>query len=278
MRLMLETAIESAYAAGKLLRQNFGETLHVNQATHHDIKLEMDEQAQQTITRVILADFPDHAILGEEGVSGRADATVRWVIDPLDGTVNYFYGIPHYAVSIAAQVRGDNRAAATAATTPLGVAAPDCADPWQTVAGVVYAPEVDEMFAVARGQAPLLNGKPITVSDRAVLGEAIVGIGFFKNEETIRRSLADFQHLVGRVRKMRLMGAAALAVVYVASGRYDAYIEYGIKLWDICAGQLILEQAGGRVVAAPAADPHSYDVRMWNGKLPVDSLMAANPS
>jgi myo-inositol-1(or 4)-monophosphatase len=286
MRGMLETAIEAAYAAGKLLRQNFGTPLNVNLATHHDIKLEIDEQAQQTITRVILADFPDHAILGEEGVSGRADAAVRWVIDPLDGTVNYFYSIPHYAVSIAAQVRGEGVAAGTAATSAPGteqpdrpgqVGAPHVAGDWQTVAGVVYAPEVDEMFAVERGRTPTLNGKPIRVSDRVTLAEAIVSIGFFKSEETIRRGLADFQHLVGRVRKMRLMGAAALDVVYVASGRYDAYIEYGIKLWDICAGQLILEQAGGRVALTPTGDPYSYDVRMWNGQVPLDSLTAGIP-
>jgi len=98
---MLETAIEAAAEAGKLLRKNFGGTLEVNLATHYDIKLEIDERAQKLITRVILADFPDHCILGEEGTTGSADADVRWVVDPLDGTVNYFYGIPHYAVSIA---------------------------------------------------------------------------------------------------------------------------------------------------------------------------------
>ena len=102
---MLETAIEAAAEAGKLLRKNFGATLNVDEVTHHDIKLEIDKQAQQLITKVILADYPDHCILGEEGVTGNANADVRWVVDPLDGTVNYFYGIPHYAVSVAAQVR-----------------------------------------------------------------------------------------------------------------------------------------------------------------------------
>jgi len=248
---MLDTAIEAAYTAGKLLRQNFGSPLNVNQATHHDIKLEIDEQAQQAITKVVLADFPQHAILGEEGVSGRDDAEARWVIDPLDGTVNYFYGIPMYAVSIAAQRR-------------VG------ADKWETVAGVVYAPEMDEMFAAQRGSGPTLNSQPIRVSGRAELSEAIVGIGFFKSEETIRKSLVNFQYLVPRARKMRLLGAAALDTVYVACGRFDAYIEYGIKLWDICAGQLILEEAGGRVDSTPAAEPHSFDVRMSNGKLKLD--------
>lgn len=246
---MLDTALEAATAAGKLLRQNFGSALNVNLATHHDIKLELDEQAQALITRMVLADFPDHCILGEEAVTGQEQADVRWVVDPLDGTVNYFYNIPHYAVSIAAQERRG--------------------DEWQTVAGVVYAPEVDEMFAAERGQPATLNGQVIRVSDRTQLAEAIVGIGFFKNEETIRRSLKDFQHLVGRVRKMRLMGAAALDAVYVAAGRFDAYIEYGIKLWDICAGELILGCAGGKTQKIPAAEPHTFAIKMWNGNLPL---------
>jgi myo-inositol-1(or 4)-monophosphatase len=247
---MLDTALQAAAEAGQLLRQNFGAPLTVDEATHHDIKLEIDKRAQTAITRVILADFPDHAILGEEGVTGRADAEVRWVVDPLDATVNYFYGIPHYCTSVAAQVRRG--------------------DDWETVAGAVYAPEVDEMFAAAAGQPATLNGRGIHVSTRERLEDAIVGIGFFKSDETIRRGLTDFQQLIGRVRKMRLMGSAALDVVYVACGRFDAYIEYGIKLWDICAGTLILRQAGGQCAIVPGAEPHSFDVRMTNGRVPLD--------
>jgi myo-inositol-1(or 4)-monophosphatase len=250
---MLETAIEAAAEAGKLLRKNFGTHLAVNTAVQHDIKLEIDEQAQALITKVILADFPDHCILGEEGATANQNADVRWIVDPLDGTVNYYYGIPHYAVSIAAQER-------------IGT------DQWETVAGVVLAPEIDELFASEKGKPAMLHGHPIHVSNRADVAEAIVAIGFFKSKETIRKSLKDFEHLIERVRKMRLMGAAALDVVYVACGRYDAYIEYGIKLWDICAGQLILENAGGEVRATPAAEPHTFDVKMWNGKLPISEL------
>jgi myo-inositol-1(or 4)-monophosphatase len=237
---MLETAIEAASEAGKLLRKNFGSTLTVDEITHHDIKLEIDKRAQQVITKIILADYPDHCILGEEGVAGNQNADVRWVVDPLDGTVNYFYGIPHYAVSIAA--------------------------------GVVLDPELDELFASEKGKPAMLHGRPIHVSDRADLSEAILSIGFFKSAETINRSLEDFKDLVGRVRKVRIMGAAALDVVYVACGRLDAYIEYGIKLWDIAAGQLILESAGGRAELKPRGDGHSFDVRMWNGKLPIGEL------
>jgi myo-inositol-1(or 4)-monophosphatase len=247
---MLETAIEAAAEAGKLLRKNFGSTLHVNQATHHDIKLEIDEQSQRAITKVILADFPDHCILGEEGVTGNPNADARWVVDPLDGTVNYFYGIPHYAVSIAAQVKS-------------GAA-------WETVAGVVLAPEIDELFVTEKGQPSMLHGQPIHVSKRTELSEAIVCIGFFKSTETINRGLQDFGQIIHKVRKIRLMGAAALDVVYVACGRYDAYIEYGVRLWDIAAGQLILENAGGRAETKSTGDPTAFEARMWNGCLALD--------
>jgi myo-inositol-1(or 4)-monophosphatase len=139
------------------------------------------------------------------------------------------------------------------------------------VAGVVLAPELDELFATEKGQPSTLNGRPIHVSDRERLDEAIVSIGFFKSEETIRRGLHDFAFLIPRVRKMRLMGAAALDVAYVACGRFDAYIEYGVKLWDIAAGQLILENAGGRVQSQPSQDgPQAFEVRMWNGKVPLN--------
>ena len=252
---MLDTALEAANAAGKLLRKNFGSTLNVNQATHYDLKLEIDVQSQQLIANIIMADFPDHCILGEEASTGNPNADVRWVVDPLDGTVNYFYGIPHYAVSIASQVRQGG-------------------DRWETVLGVVLAPEIDELFVTEKGKPATLQSKPIQVSDRTQLSEAIVAIGFFKNIDTMNSSLQDFGKIMHKVRKIRLTGSAALDVSYVACGRFDAYIEYGIKLWDIAAGQLILENAGGRVQSQPASEPHSFNVRMWNGKIPLHELMA----
>ncbi|MGD1018956.1 MAG: inositol monophosphatase family protein [Verrucomicrobiia bacterium] len=250
---MLETAIEAASEAAKLLRKNFGSTLNVNQATHHDIKLEIDVLSQQLIARIILADYPDHCILGEESSAGDPQSDVRWVVDPLDGTVNYFYGIPHYAVSIAAQERRGP-------------------DQWETVLGVVLNPELDELFVTEKGEASMLQGRPIHVSNRTQLSEAIVTIGFFKTLDAMNRSVEDFSRIIYQVRKLRLTGSAALDTVYVASGRFDAYIEYSIRLWDIAAGQLILENAGGRVLSRPAAEPHSFDVRMWNGKIPIDEL------
>jgi myo-inositol-1(or 4)-monophosphatase len=284
---MLETAIEAAAEAGKLLRKNFGSTLNVDEATHHDIKLEIDKQSQKLITRVILADYPGHCILGEEGAAGNPEAEARWVVDPLDGTVNYFYGIPHYAVSVAAQVRRvhslgspttevvgrvPSRGEEKDATS--GDVAYNSSLDWETVAAVVLDPELDELFVSETGKPAMLHGHPIHVSERTELSEAIVAIGFFKSAETIDRSLQDFRRMIHQVRKMRLMGAAALDLAYVACGRYDAYIEYGIKLWDIAAGRLILENAGGKAESQPSAgdSPYAFDVRMWNGKIPIGQL------
>jgi myo-inositol-1(or 4)-monophosphatase len=267
---MLETAIEAASEAAKLLRKNFGSTLNVNQATHYDLKLEIDVQSQQLIANIIMADFPDHCILGEEESTGSTNADVRWVVDPLDGTVNYFYGIPHYAVSIAAQVRRETGAPGTGATTTVSD------NDWETVVGVVLAPEIDELFVAEKGKPATLQGRPIHVSDRTQLAEAIVAIGFFKDVGSMNQSLQDFGKIMHKVRKIRLTGSAALDTSYVACGRFDAYIEYGIKLWDIAAGQLLLESAGGSVHSKPASEPHSFNVRMSNGKIPLQELI--NPS
>jgi myo-inositol-1(or 4)-monophosphatase len=278
---MLETAIEAASEAAKLLRKNFGSTLNVNQATHYDLKLEMDVRSQQLIADIIMADFPDHCILGEEESIGNSSADVRWVVDPLDGTVNYFYGIPHYAVSIAAQVKRETGAPGTGATTTANTASGDAAykgsdSDWETIVGVVLAPEIDELFVAEKGKPATLQGRPIHVSDRTQISEAIVAIGFFKDVGSMNRSLEDFGKIMHKVRKIRLTGSAALDTSYVACGRFDAYIEYGIKLWDIAAGQLLLESAGGSVHSKPASEPHSYNVRMSNGKIPLQELI--NPS
>ncbi len=138
------------------------------------------------------------------------------------------------------------------------------------MAGVVYDPERDELFSAAKDSPATLNNQLIRVSSRTDMGDAIMAIGFFKSAETIRRSLHDFQHLINRIRKVRLMGAAALDCAYVASGRYDAYIEYGIKLWDIAAGQFILDRAGGKTVSHPTSDPHTFDIKMWNGQMNIE--------
>jgi myo-inositol-1(or 4)-monophosphatase len=242
----LDLAIAAAHAAGALLRSNFGTALHVNALEAHDIKLELDVESQALITRMIHEHFPDHAIYGEEGLAGNQSSPFHWIIDPIDGTVNYFYGIPHFCISIALRERAEVQL------------------------GVIYDPMREELWQVRKGGPALLNGKPCHVSTRESIAESILSVGFSKTKTTIDGGLPLFQDMVRRARKCRLMGSAALDLAYVASGRLDAYIEQSVSLWDIAAGVLLVQAAGGSVKVEPRADfPDKMSVVASNGRLPV---------
>ena len=245
----LQCAVRAAHAAGKLMRDNFRSTKKIDSQTQHDIKLELDRRCQGVIERTLRRDFPAFAVLGEEGVSGDPKAEFRWVIDPIDGTVNFTYGIPHCCVSIALQQRTNSNRGE-----------------YQTAVGVVYDPFCDELWTATRGGKALLNGRTISVSSRRKLSEAIVAIGFAKEGATLKTMLPRLNALLPRVRKMRMMGAAALSMVYVATGRHDAYLESGIRLWDLAAGGLILECAGGEFWHRHLGD-NVFQVLANNGKM-----------
>jgi myo-inositol-1(or 4)-monophosphatase len=237
-----DAAEEAARAAGELLRCNFHRPLQVNLAEAHDIKLQIDVEAQDLITKSLLEKFPQHALYGEEGIVGDQTSEHQWVVDPLDGTVNYFYRIPHFCVSIALRLLGE------------------------IVVGVIYDPIRDEMWSVQKGEKPTLNGEPVRVSDRADLAEAVISVGLSKTGVTIKSALPLFQDMVHRARKCRLMGSAALDMAYVACGRFDAYIEQGISLWDIAAGWILVETAGGSVDLRPRTDmKDKYSIIASNG-------------
>ena len=233
------------------MRRNLGAVKQINEATQHDIKLELDVRCQKLIERRLRQGFPSISILGEEGVLGDPEAPVRWVVDPIDGTVNFSYGIPHACVSIALQVSAHN--------------GPE--SDFRSVIGVVYDPFCDELWTAVSGQKARLNGRIIQASKRKKLDEAIVALGFAKHSFTLEKMLPTFNHLIHRVRKIRIMGAAALSLVYVATGRMDAYIEYGLRLWDIAAGGLIVECAGGRFWNEPVGDDYTYQILADNGLL-----------
>ncbi len=238
----LDAATDAARAAGELLRQNFHQPLRVNSSEAHDIKLEIDVQTQELITKLLLGKFPEHALYGEEGIVGDQSAEHQWVVDPLDGTVNYFYGIPHFCTSIALRYRSE------------------------VIVGVIYDPIRDEMWAVQKGDVPKLNGETFRVSERAALAEAVISVGLSKTSATIDAGLPLLQDMVHRARKCRLMGSAALDMAYVACGRFDAYIEQGISLWDVAAGWILIETAGGLVDMRPRTDvKDKYSVVASNG-------------
>jgi myo-inositol-1(or 4)-monophosphatase len=248
----LACAVKAARAAGAVMRKNLFADKKITASWQHDIKLELDVECQKLIEKMLHADFPKVALLGEEGVSGDAKAEQRWVVDPIDGTVNFTHGIPHACVSIALQVQDSKPGRKTQYITEVGV---------------VYDPFCDELWTAMRGQPARLNGRIIRVSTRRKLSETLVSMGFAKSRANTEFTLPYFNRLVRRVRKVRQMGSAALAMTYVATGRFDAYLERGIRIWDIAAGGLIVECAGGEFWRKPIAGQHAYEMIVSNGLL-----------
>jgi len=241
-------AMETARAAGERIAAAAKEDLQINEETHHDLKIQLDVDTQNFIQAELLGAFPEHHILGEEGGDGNDGKGVEWIVDPIDGTVNLAYGIPHYCVSIACRVEGE------------------------LVLGVLYDPGRDECFEAFRGGGARCNGKTIQVSDRAVLQQAILSLGFSKTKENVEKCLDLYLHYARNARKLRAMGSAALDLAYVAAGRIDGYIEQGISIWDIAAGKVLIEEASGSILLRELPGREKFHVKAWNGKvdLPMD--------
>jgi myo-inositol-1(or 4)-monophosphatase len=251
-----KAAIAAARAAGKIMRDNWHAPKRVHVFDLHDIKLELDVRCQKTIEKVLHKAFPKIPLLGEEGTSGDLNAAYRWVVDPIDGTVNYYFGMPHAAVSIALQ-----------ATAP---------GPAIAVLGVIYDPFTDELWTVMQGGKTKLNGKPVRVSKRAAISDAVIAMGFSKSRENLEKSLPHLNRLARRAKKIRIMGSAALELAYVASGRLDAYIERTINIWDIAAGGLMVERSGGKMYLKNLPDGRlrmCADNGLLRKKLKIDGLL-----
>jgi len=246
----LELATSAALTAGKLLRQHFGSDAIVDEATHHDIKLALDKESQELITGILLDACPGDALYGEEGIAGNQESSRQWIVDPIDGTVNFFYGIPHFCVSIALRVDGE------------------------IVVGVIHDPMVGETWTVEKGGPAMLNGVPIQASKRETFDQSILFVGCGKDEEALRTGIERFRRASLRARKMRMMGSAALGMAYIACGRLDAYIESRISLWDIAAGQLLVETAGGKVSLTPVpGHADAWSIVASNGRLPLEEIL-----
>jgi myo-inositol-1(or 4)-monophosphatase len=263
LKRALASAVAAASAAGALMRKNQHAPKVVNESFQHDIKLELDVRCQKLIERQLFKAFPRVALLGEEGVSGDPAVPLRWVVDPIDGTVNFAYGIPHACVSIALQERNPGAPGAYA-------------DGFQTLLGVVFDPFTDEMWTGMRGGPARLNGRVVHASKRAKLAEAVVALGFSKSRDVLQETIPLMGKLTHRVRKIRIFGAAALSLVYVAGGRLDAYLERGVRLWDIAAGGLIVECAGGKFQWREVGSDQRYWMLAGNGLLDAKVLRIAD--
>jgi len=223
LQAYLRTAIRAAREAAAIQLAERGSDLGVGtKSSDIDIVTRVDTLCEERIRRVIAEEHPDHVVIGEE-LGHEASGRMRWIVDPLDGTVNYAHGFPFYCVSIALEADGE------------------------VVVGVVYDPERDELFTATKGGGAWLNGRPLQVTATAELRQALLATGFAYVEDRIELNLGVFARVLPRVRSVRRPGSAALDICYVASGRLDGFWELGLNPWDVAAGLLVVREAGGTV-------------------------------
>ena len=217
-------ALNAARQAGAILMDHFQRLERVEKKGLVDLVTEADLASEASIVAALREVYPEHAIIAEEGDYAQAKASAhRWVIDPLDGTTNYVHGLPIFAVSIGYQVQEE------------------------TVFGVVLNPARGEEFVAAKGRGASLNGEAIRVSGAHRLRECLLATGFpYTHDEVFDRSFDLFREFYHRSQGIRRLGAAALDFCYVAAGRFDAFYEANLRAWDVCAGDLICREAGGR--------------------------------
>ena len=225
---MLDFAIQTARDAGRVLTERFGRKIEIANKSEIDLVTESDLASERLIIDRIKTYYPRHAILAEESgasepVDGEQRSEWRWIIDPLDGTTNYAHGYPCFCVSIGLECKG------------------------RLEVGVVYDPIRDEMFTAERGQGAALNGRRIRVSPTPSLASALLCTGFPYDVRERSEFARHFANFIMAAQGVRRDGAAALDLAYVAAGRFDGFWEEGLKPWDVAAGALIIEEAGGRV-------------------------------
>jgi myo-inositol-1(or 4)-monophosphatase len=246
---MMNIAVRAAREAGSIIARNADQidTLTINEKAENDFVSEVDRRAEQAIIRTLHKAYPDHAILAEE--SGTHEGNdYEWIIDPLDGTTNFVHGFPHFAVSIA--LRHKNR----------------------LEQAVVYDPMREELFTASRGSGAQLNGKRIRVTERRGLEGALLGTGIpFREEHMVYMEpyLQMMQALIPGSAGIRRAGSAALDLAYVAAGRLDGFWEIGLNPWDMAAGVLLIEEAGGLIsdLTGKASHLQSGDVVAANPRL-----------
>lgn len=229
-RQILDTAIDAARAGGRVLERYFrgDESLEIERKGEHDYVSEADRKSEEVILAEIRRVFPAHRVLAEEsGHSegrGAGESEYGWYVDPLDGTTNFLHGVPVFCISIACR-RGD-----------------------ETVAGVVLDPVHDDLFAAAKGRGATRNGRPMRASDRDGLKGSFLATGYpWRARAAIEQYLGAFHDVFLQAKSVRRCGAAALDLAYTAAGVYDGFFEFRLSPWDVAAGILLVEEAGGIV-------------------------------
>jgi myo-inositol-1(or 4)-monophosphatase len=219
----LEAALSAAKEASEVLRKGFGWQHSVRYKGEVDLVTEVNEQAEQVIREILLGAFPTYGMLAEEGGALVGEEDTRWIVDPLDGTTNYAHGLPIFCVSVALERAGE------------------------IILGVVHEPIREETYVAERGGGATLNGEPIRVSDTEELIQALIATGFPYDRPKIPEALELFGRFAAITRGMRRLGSTALDLCYVAASRLDGYYGRGIWPWDLAAGSVILQEAGGKL-------------------------------
>lgn len=241
-------AINTASKAGQWIKSKVGAFTHLStKSSMNDLVTEVDKGSEAMIRNLIRTHFPEHAILGEEGVAPGAEAALQaleqmkdkeylWIIDPVDGTTNFVHGFPFYSVSIAMAYKGE------------------------VVIGVVYDPVRDEMFIAEKGKGAYVGGSRMRVSGDMEIGSSLLATGFPPAPEgTVNPNMKGILALHNQARSLRAAGSAALHMAYVAAGRLSGFWEIGLKSWDIAAGALLIAESGGRVTDTTGR-PYRLDV------------------
>lgn len=242
-------AINSASKAGEWIKSRLGGIHELNtKQSPHDLVTDVDKGAEAMIRKLILTHFPDHAILGEEGVAPGAAASAAalnqagtsdylWIVDPVDGTTNFVHGFPFFCVSIALAYKGE------------------------IIIGVIYDPMRDEMFVAEKGKGAYLHGRRTQVAVGTSLSDSLVAVGFNPEQEfALPMNMRGLNALSGKVRSLRAAGSAALHLAYVAAGRLSGYYEVGLNVWDVAAGALMVKESGGKVTDT-AGQPYHLGTR-----------------
>ncbi len=247
--VLREAAVEAALLGGRHALANGARRKDAVQTFAHDIKLVLDRECQERITAYLNHRFPDHAVLGEEDrpeAPGRElpDGGLQWILDPIDGTVNFYHGLPVWCCSVAVRRGGT------------------------ILAGAVFAPELDALYAGSVGAPSTCNDRPIRVSTTPSLDQSIVMTGLDKNLGSGQEPLAIFRAIALNTRKARVAGAAAVDLCWVAAGAADGYFEGSIYIWDVAAAKVIIEGAGGTFEVMRRLDqPHQLQVVASNGHI-----------
>jgi myo-inositol-1(or 4)-monophosphatase len=221
MASFLESAVEIAHEAGSLLQYYFERHVRFELKGAFDLVTEADRASEKLVVERIGALFPDHAIVAEEGGGHESGSEYRWYVDPLDGTTNFAHGYPVYNVTLAIEKAGE------------------------LIAGVIFDPTRNEMFTCEKGAGAFLNGRRIHVSAAGKLDDSLFSTGFPSRRRHLSVNIHFYHQLAMATHGVRRCGAAALDLAYVACGRLDGFWEFGLSPWDMAAGQLLVEEAGG---------------------------------